>query len=89
MTSFSGDPYAVAGEKFTAGALNGKWWTQATELERRIYLTGWTEGWAGARTDGMKVFSLIRALDWFYAARDESIPVKEALRPLMQPVIDA
>lgn len=69
MTSFSGDPYAVAGEKFTAGALNGKWWTQATELERRIYLTEWTEGWAGARTDGMKVFSLIRALDWFYAAR--------------------
>jgi hypothetical protein len=37
----------------------------------------------------MKVFSLIRALDWFYAARDESIPVKEVLRQLMQPVIDA
>lgn len=35
-------------------------------------------------------FSLwLGRFDWFYAARDEIIPVKEALRQLMQPVIGA
>jgi hypothetical protein len=35
---------SMPSEYFTAGSLNGYWWTHATEKERRIYLLAYGDG---------------------------------------------